>query len=92
MDFEKHYNKVYKEIIVVENDIKKLEFHPIGHDFVIMLDNIFFPRIMELKEKGVPNKQLLRLNIGSQSTNSPSNLQKERIISFQTTCSESLLS
>lgn len=60
-DSEKHYHAVYKKLLVVKNDIKKFEFHLVGHDFIIQLDNTLFSAIMELKNKGVPEKQLLRL-------------------------------
>ena len=61
-DSEKHYHAVYKEILAVKNGIKKFEFHLIGHQFIIRMDNTSFPQIMELRGKGVPDKQLLRLN------------------------------
>ncbi|KAL0295483.1 UNVERIFIED_CONTAM: polyprotein [Sesamum radiatum] len=52
---------VYKEILAIKYGIKKFEFHLIGHHFTIMMDNTSFPRIMDLKNKGVPEPQLLRL-------------------------------
>ncbi|KAK4381888.1 polyprotein [Sesamum angolense] len=60
-DSEKHYHAVYKEILAIRYGIKKFEFHLIGHHFTIMMDNTSFPRIMDLKNKGVPEPQLLRL-------------------------------
>ncbi|KAL0291953.1 UNVERIFIED_CONTAM: polyprotein [Sesamum calycinum] len=60
-DSEKHYHAVYKEILAIKYGIKKFEFHLIGHHFTIMMDNTSFPRIMDLKNKGVPEPQLLRL-------------------------------
>ncbi|KAK4383781.1 polyprotein [Sesamum angolense] len=60
-DSEKHYHAVYKEIFAIKYGIKKFEFHLIGHHFTIMMDNTSFPRIMDLKNKGVPEPQLLRL-------------------------------
>ncbi|KAK4390274.1 polyprotein [Sesamum angolense] len=60
-DTEKHYHAVYKEILAIKYGIKKFEFHLIGHHFTIMMDNTSFPKIMDLKNKGVPEPQLLRL-------------------------------
>ncbi|KAL0386398.1 UNVERIFIED_CONTAM: polyprotein [Sesamum latifolium] len=60
-DSEKHYHAVYKEILAIKNGIKKFEFHLIGHHFTILMDNTSFPKIMDLKNKGVPEPQLLRL-------------------------------
>ncbi|KAK4384407.1 polyprotein [Sesamum angolense] len=60
-DSEKHYHAVYKEILAIKYGIKKFEFHLIGHHFTIMMDNTSFPKIMDLKNKGVPEPQLLRL-------------------------------
>ncbi|KAL0307709.1 UNVERIFIED_CONTAM: polyprotein [Sesamum calycinum] len=50
-----------QEILAIKYGIKKFEFHLIGHHFTIMMDNTSFPRIMDLKNKGVPEPQLLRL-------------------------------
>ncbi|KAL0444949.1 UNVERIFIED_CONTAM: polyprotein [Sesamum latifolium] len=60
-DSEKHYHAVYKEILAIKNGIKKFEFHLIGHHFTILMDNTSFPKIMDLKNKGVLEPQLLRL-------------------------------
>ncbi|KAL0420823.1 UNVERIFIED_CONTAM: polyprotein [Sesamum latifolium] len=60
-DSEKHYHAVYKEILAIKYGIKKFEFHLIGHHFTILMDNTSFPKIMDLKNKGVPEPQLLRL-------------------------------
>ncbi|KAL0355777.1 UNVERIFIED_CONTAM: polyprotein [Sesamum radiatum] len=59
-DSEKHYHAVYKEILAIKYGIKKFEFHLIGHHFTILMDNTSFPKIMDLKNKGVP-EPLLRL-------------------------------
>ncbi|KAL0439853.1 UNVERIFIED_CONTAM: polyprotein [Sesamum latifolium] len=60
-DSEKHYHAVYKEILAIKYGINKFEFHLIGHHFTILMDNTSFPKIMDLKNKGVPEPQLLRL-------------------------------
>ncbi|KAL0444952.1 UNVERIFIED_CONTAM: polyprotein [Sesamum latifolium] len=60
-DSKKHYHAVYKEILAIKNGIKKFEFHLIGHHFTILMNNTSFPKIMDLKNKGVPEPQLLRL-------------------------------
>ncbi|KAK4380908.1 polyprotein [Sesamum angolense] len=60
-DSEKYYHAVYKEILAIKYGIKKFEFHLIGHHFTVMMDNTSLPRIMDLKNKGVPEPQLLRL-------------------------------
>ncbi|KAL0444672.1 UNVERIFIED_CONTAM: polyprotein [Sesamum latifolium] len=60
-DSEKHYHVVYKEILAIKYGIKKFEFHLIGHHFTILMDNTSFPKIMDLKNKGVPEPQLLRM-------------------------------
>ncbi|KAL0445482.1 UNVERIFIED_CONTAM: polyprotein [Sesamum latifolium] len=54
-DSKKHYHAAIKY------GIKKFEFHLIGHHFTILMDNTSFPKIMDLKNKGVPEPQLLRL-------------------------------
>ncbi|KAH9671228.1 hypothetical protein KPL70_017281 [Citrus sinensis] len=58
---EKHYHVIYKEIIAVKYGIQKFEFHLIGHNFLVRLDNSSFPKIIEFKNKVLPNKHLLRL-------------------------------
>ena len=52
---------IYKEILAVKYGIQKFEFHLIGHNFLVRLDNSFFPKILEFKNKVFPNKHLLRL-------------------------------
>ncbi|KAK9174651.1 hypothetical protein WN944_029688 [Citrus x changshan-huyou] len=60
-DFEKNYHVIYKEILAVKYGIKKFEFHLINHKFLINMDNSTFPRIFDLKNKLLPDKQLLSL-------------------------------
>ena len=60
-DAEKHYHTVYKEILAVKYGIKKFEFHLVGHNFLVQLDNSSFPKILEFKNKELPEPQLLRL-------------------------------
>ena len=58
---EKHYHVIYKEILAVKYGIQKFEFHLIGHNFLVKLDNSSFPKILDLKNKTLPDKHLLRL-------------------------------
>ncbi|KAH9734771.1 hypothetical protein KPL71_017496 [Citrus sinensis] len=60
-DTQKHYHSVFKEILAVKNDIKKFEYHLIGHHFLIRMDSSAFPNIFHFKGKTVPEKMLLRL-------------------------------
>ncbi|KAH9670651.1 hypothetical protein KPL70_017057 [Citrus sinensis] len=60
-DTQKHYHSVFKEILAVKNDIKKFEYHLIGHHFLIRMDSSAFPNILNFKGKIVPEKMLLRL-------------------------------
>ena len=60
-DSEKHYHVIYKEILAVKYGIKTFEFHLISHHFHIRLDNSSFPKILEFKNRTLPDKQLLRL-------------------------------
>ncbi|KAH9697867.1 hypothetical protein KPL71_023791 [Citrus sinensis] len=60
-DTQKHYNSVFKEILAVQNSIKKFEYHLIGHHFLIRMDSSAFPNIFHFKGKTVPEKVLLRL-------------------------------
>ena len=60
-DSKKNYLVNYKEILAVKYDIKKFEFHLISHKFLIHMDNSFFPRIFDFKNKLLLDKQLLSL-------------------------------
>ncbi|KAH9792634.1 hypothetical protein KPL71_004206 [Citrus sinensis] len=60
-DSEKNYHVIYKEILAVKYEIKKFELHLISHKFLINMDNSFFPRIFDFKNKLLPDKQLLSL-------------------------------
>ena len=60
-DPEKHYHISIKEILSVKYAIKKFEFHLIGHQFTIQMDNSSFPKILEFRNKMIPEPQLLRL-------------------------------
>ncbi|KAH9752180.1 hypothetical protein KPL71_014599 [Citrus sinensis] len=48
-DTQKHYHSVFKEILAVKNDIKKFEYHLIGHHFLIRMDSSAFPNIFHFK-------------------------------------------
>ena len=58
---KKHYHVIYREILAVKYGIQKFEFHLIGHNFLVRLDNSSFPKILDFKNKTLPNKHLLRL-------------------------------
>ena len=60
-ELEKHYHVIYKEILAVKYGIQNFEFHLIGHNFLVRLDNSSFPKNLELKNKVLPNKHLLLL-------------------------------
>ncbi|KAK9186437.1 hypothetical protein WN944_020772 [Citrus x changshan-huyou] len=60
-DSEKNYHVIYKEILAIKYGIKKFKFHLISHTFLINMDNSFFPRIFDFKNKLLPDKQLLNL-------------------------------
>ncbi|KAH9763297.1 hypothetical protein KPL70_001115 [Citrus sinensis] len=48
-DTQKHYHSVFKEILAVKNGIKKIEYHLIGHHFIIRMDSSAFPNILNFK-------------------------------------------
>ncbi|XP_057989380.1 uncharacterized protein LOC131172506 [Hevea brasiliensis] len=58
---QKHYHSVYKEILAVKNGIKRFEFHLIGHHFTVVMDSSSFPKVLDFKNKSLPEPQLLRL-------------------------------
>ncbi|KAH9763316.1 hypothetical protein KPL70_001124 [Citrus sinensis] len=60
-DTQIHYHSVFKEILAVKHDIQKFEYHLIGYHFLVKMDNLAFPNIMNFKGKNVPEKMLLRL-------------------------------
>ncbi|KAH9763370.1 hypothetical protein KPL70_001145 [Citrus sinensis] len=49
-DTQKHYHSVFKEILAVNNGIKKFEYHLIGHHFLIRMDSSAFPNILNFKD------------------------------------------
>ena len=55
---KKHYHVIYKEILAIKYGIQKFEFHLIGHNFLVRLDNSFFPKILNFKNKTLPDKHL----------------------------------
>ena len=61
VDAEKDYHVIYKEILAVKYGIKKFKFHLISHNFLIRMDNSSFPKILDFKNKWLPDKQLLSL-------------------------------
>ncbi|KAH9769360.1 hypothetical protein KPL71_011968 [Citrus sinensis] len=60
-DAEKNYHVIYKDILAVKYGIKKFESRLISHNFLIKMDNSSFPKILDFKNKLLPDKQLLSL-------------------------------
>ena len=56
-----YYHVIYKEILAVKYGIQKFEFHLIGHNVLVRLDNSSFSKILDLKNNTLPDKHLLRL-------------------------------
>ncbi|KAL2491169.1 Uncharacterized protein Adt_26797 [Abeliophyllum distichum] len=59
-EVEKHYHSTFKEILAVKRGIEKFQFHLIGHHFFIKMDMSAFLKMMNFKQKQIPNSQLLR--------------------------------
>ncbi|XP_042489805.1 uncharacterized protein LOC122069782 [Macadamia integrifolia] len=57
---EAHYHSTFKEILAVRRGIEKFQFHLIGHIFLIELDMSSFPRMLEFRQRTLPNDQLLQ--------------------------------
>ncbi|RDX82736.1 hypothetical protein CR513_36437, partial [Mucuna pruriens] len=60
-EVEKHYHTTFKEALAVKNGIKKFDFHLKGYHFELQMDNSSFPKILEFKNKMLPDPQILRL-------------------------------
>ena len=60
IESEKHYHVIYKEALAVKYGIQNFEFHPVGHNSLVRLDNSSFPKILDYRNKTIPDKQLLR--------------------------------
>ena len=71
---EKHYHFIYKEALAVKYGIQKFEFHLVGHNFLVILDNSSFPKILDYRNKTLLDKQLLRLKIGLPGMTSQSSI------------------
>jgi len=56
---EMHYHSIFKEILAVTNEIKKFEFHLIGHHFMVEMDMASFPQMTKFKQQ-IAHSQLLR--------------------------------
>ena len=52
---------MYKEALTVKYRIQIFEFHLVGHNFLVRLDNSSFPKILDYKNKTLLDKQLLHL-------------------------------
>ncbi|ESQ47393.1 hypothetical protein EUTSA_v10028344mg [Eutrema salsugineum] len=59
-DSEKHYHSTYKEILAVKRGIEKFGFHLVGQHFLIEMDMSSFPKMIQFKQKILPQAQLLR--------------------------------
>lgn len=57
---EKHYHSTYKEILAVKKGIEKFEFHLVGQHFLIEMYMSSFPKMIQFKQKVMPQEQLLR--------------------------------
>lgn len=59
-DSEKHYHSTYKEILAIKRGIEKFEFHLVGQHFLIEMDMSSFPKMIQFKQKVLPQAQLLK--------------------------------
>lgn len=57
---ELHYHSTYKEILALKRGIEKFQFHLIGQHFLIEMDMSAFPKMLQFKQKMLPQAQLLR--------------------------------
>ena len=57
---ELHYHSTFKEILAVKHGIEKLQFHFLGHNFLVEMDMSSFPKMLQFKRKMLPHPQLLR--------------------------------
>ncbi|XP_043717881.1 uncharacterized protein LOC122665809 [Telopea speciosissima] len=57
---EQHYHSTFKEILAVHRGIEKFQFFLIGHTFQLEMDMTAFPRMLQFKQKQLPESQLLR--------------------------------
>ena len=55
-----HYHSSFKKIVAIKNGIKHFSFYLISHNFLIEMDMCSFPKMLQYKQKIVPNPQLLR--------------------------------
>lgn len=56
-DSEIHYHSTFKEILAVKNGIKKFHFYLIGHHLMVETDMSSFPKMLQFKQKMVPQLQ-----------------------------------
>ncbi|XP_075074559.1 putative mitochondrial protein AtMg00860 [Nicotiana tabacum] len=59
-DAEQNYHFTFKEILPVNNGIKKFNFFLIYKEFLIEMDMKTFPKMIQLNAKIIPNPQILR--------------------------------
>ncbi|KAK0571696.1 hypothetical protein LWI29_020167 [Acer saccharum] len=60
-DSQQHYHTIYKEILAVKYGIQKLDFHLRTRNFIVEMDNLSFPKVLDFRNKIPPNPLLLRL-------------------------------
>ncbi|KAK0578173.1 hypothetical protein LWI29_006260 [Acer saccharum] len=60
-DSQQHYHTIYKEILVVKYRIQKLDFHLRTRNFIVEMDNLSFPKVLDFRNKIPHNPLLLRL-------------------------------
>ena len=57
---EELYHSTHKEVLAVKRGIERFEFHLVGHHFIVEMDMSCFPRMLDFKQKTIPNSQRLR--------------------------------
>ena len=57
---KQNYHTIHKEILAVKRGIQKFEFHLIPREFIVQMNNSSFPKILDFKNKPVPDQQLAR--------------------------------
>lgn len=62
-----HYHSTFKKILTIKRGIKKFQFHLIGCSFIVEMDSSSFPKMLQFKQKSLPNAQLLRWAVDSRN-------------------------
>lgn len=58
---ELHYHTTINELLAIKNGIRKFDFFLRPYQFEIQMDNSAFPKVLEYKNKMIPQPQILRL-------------------------------